>query len=881
MGTFSRLRALALLAACLVSLQHVCSAKRISLKINLGGSHTGDFVPEDGVMEFDPDMPKMRYHGEIKGAGDDLEVFKTQRFTRGQDLLLKVPVPDGVYSVTLMFAETWSGAFQRGVRLFDVYLGSKPAGVVKVIQALDMFGAAGGAAPIRKKFKGISTHDGLTVVLRPVKQNPQIAGIIIEGHSYQNTVLEDLPKVPGDPSVPAPDFSVVNRVAPQMHVDPSLLYDPNADPKFRKSEANAPPQFPLLGASAGTAFSQRSPSDSLFGPRNGPASNAQGLENSNRFGSTPTGRQSYGQQSLPGAGSGVASFGASATSFGSGASSFGSYGAAPQQYRFSGAPGLGFRRRILQVGSNMARGLEDRPVGPGQASLIAEAPANPVASLSSSPQSYRSGPDSYPYMHMPNGQYSNLEDNQVQHDAAKIGQAVTSDNSNMYDAADKSSQSLPSLNDSGELVPRDDVQVSRSQSPDYNARYAVNQRASDISLNTAGASEPHYRSGLDGQYTALVGGELHRNKGVGASISDAFPASRETVSRFGNAGIHLSEQLPPVDRSEAQQYTQDPSLRVESPRSGVAAPQFVGSVSSDTGVVARSAEQVSSALRESELPQNQGASSISGVSAPRPDLTYSRSVGAHGYESGQQEKDFGNINGRNINQIPQTRLSQLASIEQPSLPHNSGVRRRNDIAERQEMLPSAHMSSASQNEKSNQLGEQQAENRGNLVSDNQLAQRQPPYEPESNTQQGLSDRVLQQRPRLDSLPSRVSNEPAGQAEAYSHVGIASPGSELDGVCINNATHCSCGEADSQAVDECLYVISETSDPKLCRRDRCNAQYICGCARAASSFCERIVVNSILIETHLAEPILPGDPTVVPCNRQDTEYGMTVLEPISR
>lgn len=90
------------------------------MKINLGGDAVDGFEAENAYLNIGNEVPKMNFRGVIRGEGDDLSVFRTQRFARKEDLVLKIPVPDGMYSVTLMFAETWEGAFQKGARVFDV-----------------------------------------------------------------------------------------------------------------------------------------------------------------------------------------------------------------------------------------------------------------------------------------------------------------------------------------------------------------------------------------------------------------------------------------------------------------------------------------------------------------------------------------------------------------------------------------------------------------------------------------------------------------------------------------------------------------------------------------------------------------------------------------
>lgn len=104
-------------SACLLT---IAIAARVDMKINLGGEATDGFAAEQEFLDLGEEMPKMRFHGPIKGGGPDLNVFKTQRFSRSEDLVINIPVEDGVYTVSLLFAETWNGAFAAGKRVFDV-----------------------------------------------------------------------------------------------------------------------------------------------------------------------------------------------------------------------------------------------------------------------------------------------------------------------------------------------------------------------------------------------------------------------------------------------------------------------------------------------------------------------------------------------------------------------------------------------------------------------------------------------------------------------------------------------------------------------------------------------------------------------------------------
>lgn len=113
-------RPLLLLIGALALVIQVSKAEKVEMQINLGGEAVDGFSAEQEVLDLGEDMAKMRFHGAISGHGTDLNVFKTQRFSRGEDLVLNVPVPDGIYAVTLLFAETWNGAFAAGKRVFDV-----------------------------------------------------------------------------------------------------------------------------------------------------------------------------------------------------------------------------------------------------------------------------------------------------------------------------------------------------------------------------------------------------------------------------------------------------------------------------------------------------------------------------------------------------------------------------------------------------------------------------------------------------------------------------------------------------------------------------------------------------------------------------------------
>lgn len=106
----------------LILLTFFVDAKLIDMKVNLGGEAVDGFTSEEEIIELpnSENIAKMRFHGSIKNGGAFSNVFRTQRFSRYEDLVLNFPVPDGVYHIELLFAETWKGAFSQGKRVFDV-----------------------------------------------------------------------------------------------------------------------------------------------------------------------------------------------------------------------------------------------------------------------------------------------------------------------------------------------------------------------------------------------------------------------------------------------------------------------------------------------------------------------------------------------------------------------------------------------------------------------------------------------------------------------------------------------------------------------------------------------------------------------------------------
>lgn len=157
----------------------LASAQKISLKVNLGGGPVGDFLGEEQVIDM-TGFSKNVAHEPIQNT-DQPEVFQAQRFARSSDMTFRIPVPDGIYSVTLLFAETFRPACVPGARVFDISLGTPVSGVTKIIDKFDVFGTAGCAAAHGKRFDGVPSKEGIVVHLSQVAQHPSLAGFVVEG----------------------------------------------------------------------------------------------------------------------------------------------------------------------------------------------------------------------------------------------------------------------------------------------------------------------------------------------------------------------------------------------------------------------------------------------------------------------------------------------------------------------------------------------------------------------------------------------------------------------------------------------------------------------------------------------------------------------------
>jgi endoglucanase len=106
----------------------------------------------------------------IQGT-DDPKIFQTERYNLSSFV---AEVPNGKYTVKLLFAETYENIDTDGPRVFNVNIQGKP-----VLKDFNVQKEAGGVQKaLIKEFKGVEVTNGtLEVKFIALEQNPEINGI--------------------------------------------------------------------------------------------------------------------------------------------------------------------------------------------------------------------------------------------------------------------------------------------------------------------------------------------------------------------------------------------------------------------------------------------------------------------------------------------------------------------------------------------------------------------------------------------------------------------------------------------------------------------------------------------------------------------------------
>lgn len=178
------------LLVCLVGLSAILSrhsvvGQKLPILINCGGP---DFQDRDGNewksdrMIAKSSVESYKTKDRIQSSNKD-QLYQTELYDADNDKAeFGVALPNGVYQVTLHFAEIYPGNQKRNSRVFDIWLQD-----MVVYRNLDIFGMAGPNTALTMDFTAGVRNGVMTIDLKKQKQNPKISGIEIRP-------MEDMPK---------------------------------------------------------------------------------------------------------------------------------------------------------------------------------------------------------------------------------------------------------------------------------------------------------------------------------------------------------------------------------------------------------------------------------------------------------------------------------------------------------------------------------------------------------------------------------------------------------------------------------------------------------------------------------------------------------------
>jgi len=142
--------------------------------------------------------------GDIKETNDD-GLFSKGRYvpkTESEPLKYEIPVAsNGVYDVTLFFAETYGRAMQAGIRVFDVSINGS-----KKFEKVDIYGETKAGYKALKKTATVSvTNKIVTILFGRIAENPKINAIQVTPSS-------------GQPAYPPTESSSTTNVASRLPI---------------------------------------------------------------------------------------------------------------------------------------------------------------------------------------------------------------------------------------------------------------------------------------------------------------------------------------------------------------------------------------------------------------------------------------------------------------------------------------------------------------------------------------------------------------------------------------------------------------------------------------------------------------------------------------
>lgn len=809
-------------------------------------------------------------------------------------------------------------------------MGSKPTGILKVCPELDPFRSGGAATAVRRTFRGIATQGGLTIALRPIKQNPQIAGVIIDGFSYSNALMEDLPTVPGS-AAEVPDFSILEKIAPQAPVDPSLVYDPSQNPKL-KPEFKSPNEAFINSAGAPTfptSASSASPSGTAsLSAGTGPVTSAISAGApapiaATALGSTPSLGAAPTLGTAPAVGSTPSTPNTNALPQGSPLDLTAING----NQQPAGLPVTQQPPAAVQMQPNQYGATAAAP--PGGAN--GNSGFDTLSALSVRPSYYRR-------------KLASFEEEKGNSDPDALAQIVRMNSQNANDQTAASTAEYPpqnqedtgvqgqiaalhgAINSQGQVLPSTPSTVGSNAEtqPPYpsKADYTVSQEAqpnvapppgsthSELQQNAAssGTASPASIESNQGPYPAQPGviqNAVRPGTTSAAEDSSAVMNRADLTSQIPPNGAQ-SMEMPPSQMNLANQASNSsPSTpeglstepKQQNQYSSEGASSIVTLTAPSNPAVGYPFKSTSSTTSASTLPTDASNSNLSGaveqLSSPSTvghvPMSQSPSLNVANADLGATSTGNGAQFGQNM-EAPTTSgngspvLNHGVGDAGNGVANSVGGGGANSPFEQSPMgntgAPAfnTHLQPNTGSHGFGTNGPFQASHVERMSTDGRGINR------ERDNQASLQG--LQNIPGLPPLPGMPGAEGTGEGDNSGTLTHRGPGvrngmGQLEGMCLDNSTHCSCGMVQTPlgAEEECLFVVNDQSDPMICEKRPCSGRMVCACAAGANSLCRKSSTNKILVGRNVHRHDATEEPSTVPCVRENIEEGVALLEPI--
>lgn len=759
-----------------------------------------------------------------------------------------------------------------------MYLGSKPNGIVKVIEAMDPFRSGGPAGAVRRKFNGIATQGGLTLALRPIKQNPQIAGIVISGYSYGKSYMEDLPTVLAGPSE-GEDFSSLNNMGPSLPQEANLIYDPSLNPKLRSSSVPSTPSgsstktftmntnnnLPSTGSSVGqlgtsAGFGGSSGTSDTFAAAQYPPNSQTNAVRTPGFSSSYSAANPYGAvrraslTSLPSQTGIVRSDGGVAPV---GGASFGTF----RRRRLASYLGEEAPLAFPLMG-NARESNSQQPFGESTPNS-AMSDQNGDLGSNNEVRSYQS--TDQPTAHPQQPPTSSFLQGNLAHAPHTPADRSSSTGTDSVPPAPFASSS--SLEEASNLASRGQHQLLPQREGIVQQHMPPTQIAESSQSRQQDGLPP---TGMDSiqQGISTIGFDNRRvsDSQIGADVT--AKGEEPTSNAYHQARPNLATRIGDLKPTSFKLDSEG----IRGPSSSYNEENLVSRKRSTTEIMNGIRAQLDSLIQQAKAIAKNDNESL-GDDSPIPERQWAR--------EGQKKLDFKSVAGNSADQ---------GSSKGSQVIQNYPRERPSTVSDRYEggalqIAPGSRAEASSgfsqPHPQSDMYGRDapDVEHQSNDMENRREHHRFSSFRHSTNDNElGETGKNVRRFSDFPELPPGIVQGSESVPEAPESAGVHIGSENLDGICINNSTHCSCGMVMDSNPEECLYVVKEDVSPMLCVRKPCNGKLVCACAPGASSLCVRSTVMEILVPATAHKHGETEESEIVPCRREKLEHGIGFVTP---